>query len=406
MLPMFSLVWIMLPRVMTRSAGRPAAASRGGGTSGPASKGGGRTRGDQGRGQGNGRNQNGDAVNDTFPRLLKYTAGSFIGKALTWWNSQIRTLGQVVAVGMSWDNFKVSSSLVTLENRRIERYVYGLAPQIWGMVAATEPSTIQKAMQIAGTLTDEALRNGSIKKNPKKKGNRGEPNPSKIEAVKNWKAPRTSYEVRSFLGLAGYYGRFIENFSKIAKSLTILTQKSKTFDWGKEQERAFQTLKDKLCNAPILALPNRPEDFMVYCDASGIGIGCVLMQRGKVIAYASRQLKIHEKNYTTHDLELDAVSEKELNMQQCRWIELFSDYDYEIRYHLGKANVVADALSRKERVKPKRVQAMNMTLQSSIKGKIQAAQEEVSDESAGLQKWLNKMIEHRSDGAFYYLDLI
>ncbi|GJZ93184.1 hypothetical protein Tco_0665249 [Tanacetum coccineum] len=108
-------------------------------------------------------------------------------------------------------------------------------------------------------------------------------------------------------GLAGYYRRFIENFSKIAKSLTILTQKCKTFDWGEEQELAFQTLKDKLCNASILTFHDRPEDFVVYCDASGIRLGCVLMQRGKVIAYASRQLKIHEENYTTHDLELGAV---------------------------------------------------------------------------------------------------
>ncbi|GJS29263.1 putative reverse transcriptase domain-containing protein, partial [Tanacetum coccineum] len=131
--------------------------------------------------------------------------------------------------------------------------------------------------------------------------------PSKIEAVKNWKAPRTLTEVRSFLGLAGYYRRFIENFSKIAKSLTILTQKCKTFDWGEEQELTFQTLKDKLCNAPVLALPDGLEDFVVYCDASGIGLGCVLMQRGKVIAYASRQLKIHKKNYTTYDLEFGAV---------------------------------------------------------------------------------------------------
>ncbi|GJR49675.1 putative reverse transcriptase domain-containing protein [Tanacetum coccineum] len=131
--------------------------------------------------------------------------------------------------------------------------------------------------------------------------------PSKIEAVKNWKSPRTSTEVRSFLGLAGYYRRFIENFSKIAKSLTILTQMCKTFDWGEEHELTFQTLKDKMCNAPILALPNGPKDFMVYCDASRIGLGYVLMQRGKVIAYASRQMKIHEKNYTTHDLELGAV---------------------------------------------------------------------------------------------------
>ncbi|GJR66336.1 putative reverse transcriptase domain-containing protein [Tanacetum coccineum] len=107
--------------------------------------------------------------------------------------------------------------------------------------------------------------------------------------------------------LAGYYRRFIKNFSKIAKSLTILTQKCKTFDWGKEQELAFQTLKDKLCNAPILALPDGPKNLVVYCDASGLGLGCVLMQRGKVIAYASRQLKIHEKNYTTHDLELGRI---------------------------------------------------------------------------------------------------
>ncbi|GKB60246.1 hypothetical protein Tco_0916432, partial [Tanacetum coccineum] len=259
--------------------------------------------------------------------------------------------------------------------------------------------------------------------------------PSKIEAVKNWKAPRTPTEVRSFLGLAGYYRRFIENFSKIAKSLTILTQKSKTFDWDEEQELAFQTLKDKLCNAPVLALPDGLEDFVVYYDASEIGLGCVLMQRGKVIAYASRQLKIHEKNYTTHDLELGAVvfalkiwrhylygtksviytdhkslqhifSQKELNMRQRRWIELFSDYDCEIRYHPGKANVVADALSRKERVKPKRVRAMNMTLQSSIKDRILAAQKEAVDEFAGLQKGLDEMIEQRSDGTLYYLDRI
>ncbi|GKB21121.1 putative reverse transcriptase domain-containing protein [Tanacetum coccineum] len=234
--------------------------------------------------------------------------------------------------------------------------------------------------------------------------------PSKIEAVKNWKAPRTLIEVCSFLRLAGYYHRFIENFYKIAKSVTILTQKCKTFDWCEEQELAFHTLKDRLCNAAVLALLDGPKDFVVYCDASGIGLGCVLMQRGKVIAYASRQLKIHKKNYTTHDLELGAVvfalkiwrhylyrtksviytdhkslqhifSQKELNMQQRRWIELFSNYDCEIRYHPGRENVVDDALSRKEK-------------------------KEAVDESVGLQKGLDEMIEQRSDGTLYYLDRI
>nr|GEU91237.1 retrotransposon protein, putative, Ty3-gypsy subclass [Tanacetum cinerariifolium] len=163
---------------------------------------------------------------------------------------------------------------------------------------------------------------------------------SKIEAFKNWKAPRTPSKVRSFLGLAGYYCRLIKNFSKIAKSLTILTQKCKTFDLGEEQELAFQTLKDKLCNVSVLALLDGPKDFVVDYDASGIGLGCVLMQRGK------------------------------------------------------------------ERVKPKRVRAMNVTLQSSIKDRILSAQNEVVDESVGLHKGLDEIIEQRSDGTLYCLDRI
>ncbi|GJZ27052.1 putative reverse transcriptase domain-containing protein [Tanacetum coccineum] len=230
--------------------------------------------------------------------------------------------------------------------------------------------------------------------------------PSKIEEVKNWKAPTTPSEIRSFLGLAGYYTRFIAIFSKITKPLTSLTQKNQKYEWGEKEEEAFQTLKNNLCDAPILLLQDGIEDFVVYCDASNQGLGCVLMQRGKVIAYASRQLKIHEKNYTTHDLGLGAVmfalktwrhylygtksviymdhkslrhifDQKELNMRQRRWIELFSDYECEIRYHPGKANVVADALSRKERVKPRRVRAMAMTIQSGVKEMILAAQRDV-----------------------------
>ncbi|GJR50102.1 putative reverse transcriptase domain-containing protein [Tanacetum coccineum] len=173
--------------------------------------------------------------------------------------------------------------------------------------------------------------------------------------------------------------------------MTKLTQKKVKFEWGDKQEAAFQLLKQKLCSAPILALPEGSEDFIVYCDASIKGLGAVLMQREKVISYASRQLKIHEKNYTTHDLELGAVvfalkiwrhylygtkctvftdhkslqhilNQKELNMRQRRWLELLSDYDCDIRYHPGKANVVADALSRKEREPPLRVRALVMTI--------------------------------------------
>ncbi|GJX95015.1 putative reverse transcriptase domain-containing protein [Tanacetum coccineum] len=846
----------MPPRMTTRSAGLPAAASQGGGTGRRANRGDGRTGsrssdqgsgrndgkvakhlrnllptivaqvGDQGRGQRNGRIKTAMSSMTTSEAMLgmslrtttkgviekielvqdmsgcevnqkvKYTAGSFIGKALTWWNSQIHTLSREVAVGMSWEDFKTLTReefcpsnemqkletklwnhamvgavhaaytdrfhelarlvphLVTPEGKRIERYVYGLAPQIQGMVVATDPKTIQKAVQIVDTLTDESLRNRSIKKRHEKRGNRGEPSkdrnvrddnkrtrtgnayttttnpvrrentgtvpracfecgstdhiksaypmlnraqgprgnhpnqalannggqghgnqgnqargrafmlgaeearqdpnivtgtftlndhyattlfdsgtdysfisttfiplldiepsnlgfnnkieiasgqlvetdkvikgckleikghvfdinlipfgsgsfdvvvgmdwlsnhkaeiichekvvriplldgkvfsddlsglphvreikfrielvprampvekspyrlaPSELEelsvffikkkdgsfrmcidyrelnklTIKNrYPLPkiddlfdqlqrsqyfskidlrsgyhqlrvhdddisktafRTSYghfkfivmpfgltnalatreEHEVHLGLVlellkkeklyvkfskcefwlrevlfrghvingdgihvdpRYYCRFIENFSKISKPLIVLTRKSRTFDWGEEQENAFQTLKDKLCNAPVLALLDGPKDFV---------------------------LKIHENNYTTHDLELGAVvfalkiwrhylygtksviytdhkilqhifSQKELNMRQHRWIELFSDYDCEIHYHPGKANVVADALT---------------------------AQKEASDDSAGLQRGIDEMIELRSDGAYWW----
>ncbi|GJS86539.1 putative reverse transcriptase domain-containing protein [Tanacetum coccineum] len=492
--------------------------------------------------------------------------------------------------------------LVTSKNKRIERYIYGLAPPIRVMVAATEPTTIQSVILKAGMLTVEAIRNGALKKISKKRGNTGEPsrdgnarddnkrsrmgrafatttNPvrkeytinapkcincnyhhqletttacgacfecsgmdhykaacprlnrasrprgnlpnqamiveggqgcgnngdqvrartfmmgawearqdpnrvtevqflrhvingdglhvdsSKIEVVKNWKASRTLSEVRSFLGLAGYYHRFTlkdklynapvlalpggsEDFLSIRYVLVLICIGMATYkaacprlnrasrpggnlpnqamiveggqgcgnngdqkwtgfpstrprlfamrrhvingdglhvdsskieavkNW-KASRTPSETLKDKLYNAPVLALPDGSEDFLVYYDASGLGLGCVLMQRRKVIVYASRQLKIHEKNYTTHDLELGAV--KELNMRQRRWIELFSDHDCEIYYHPGKANVVADVLSQKERFKPNKIRGMNMTIQSSIKDKILAAQNEASE---------------------------
>ncbi|GKB35822.1 retrotransposon protein, putative, ty3-gypsy subclass [Tanacetum coccineum] len=236
--------------------------------------------------------------------------------------------------------------------------------------------------------------------------------PSKIEAVKNWKAPRTPTEVRSFLGLEGYYHRFIENFSKIAKSLTILTQKSKTFDWGKEHELTFKTLKDKLCNAPVLALTDGLEDFVVYCDTSGLGIGTGYSLKDKNEAKPDKNEHGIGKSAKNRSQSTAATLQKHHPHPHKTPKTTVAILSFPIGYHesIGVINLfglqVADALSRKERVKPKRVRAMNMTLQSSIKDRILAAQKEACDESAGLQKGLDEMIEHRSDGALYYLDRI
>ncbi|GJY08281.1 retrotransposon protein, putative, ty3-gypsy subclass [Tanacetum coccineum] len=196
------------------------------------------------------------------------------------------------------------------------------------------------------------------------------------------------------------------------------------------QESAFQLLKQKLCEAPILALPEGNDDFVVYCDASHQGLGAVLMQREKVIAYASRQLKPNEENYTTHDLELGAVvfalkiwrhylygtkctvftdhkslqhilHQKELNMRQRRWLELLADYDCEIRYHPGKANVVADALSRKERIKPLRIRSLIMTVHPKLPSQILEAQTEALKEEnikAENLRGMDKAFEVRPDG--------
>lgn len=198
----------------------------------------------------------------------------------------------------------------------------------------------------------------------------------KIEAAKTWPRPTTPTEVCTFPGLAGYYKRFVEKFASISVPLTRLTQKAAKFQWIDACERSFQLLKDKLTTAPVLTLPVGPDGYVIYCDASGIGIGCALMQHGKVIAYASRQLRKHEKNYPTHDLEIAVVvhalkiwrhylygvhvdiytdhkslqyifKQKELNLRQRRWLELLKDYDVDILYHPGKVNVVADALRHK-----------------------------------------------------------
>jgi hypothetical protein len=200
--------------------------------------------------------------------------------------------------------------------------------------------------------------------------------PEKVQEVMDWKPPTTVRQIRSFLGLAGYYRRFIPDFSRIAKPMTELLKKGVKYEWSQKCEDAFHTLRQHLTTAPMLAQPDNTKPFEVYCDASGTGLGCVLMQDNKVIAYASRALRPHEQNYPTHDLELAAVvhalkiwrhylmgahcniytnhkslkyifTQADLNMRQRRWLELIKDYDLEVHYHPGKANVVADALSRK-----------------------------------------------------------
>nr|GEV20781.1 putative reverse transcriptase domain-containing protein [Tanacetum cinerariifolium] len=190
----------------------------------------------------------------------------------------------------------------------------------------------------------------------------------------NWAAPTMPTEVRQILGLAGYYRKFIECFYLISKPLTKLTKKDKKYEWGKEEDEAFQLLKQKLCSAPIFALPEGMEDFLVYFDASLKGYGA-----------------------------------KELNTRQHRWIELLSDYDCEIRYHPEIANVVADALSRKERTKPLHVQALMMTIHNDLPKQILEAQKEATKKknvkAKNLGRLIKDLIMHESHKSKYSIHL-
>jgi hypothetical protein len=203
--------------------------------------------------------------------------------------------------------------------------------------------------------------------------------PNKVAAILDWKAPKDVRGTKSFIRMASYYRRFVEGFSKIARPMTDLLAKKVEFKWTPACQESFDMLKKKLTTAPVLILLDVHKPFSVYCDALYTRLGCVLMQEGKVVAYSSCQLKVHVKNYPTHDLELAVVvhalktwrhylygqkcdiytdhkslkyifTQSELNMRQRRWLELIKDYELQIHYHPGKVNMVADALSRKSQV--------------------------------------------------------
>ena len=200
--------------------------------------------------------------------------------------------------------------------------------------------------------------------------------PEKVEVGTSWETPKSVFEIRSFLGFAGYYRRFIEDFSRLEAPMTRLTQKGVKFEWDDLCEKAFQELKIRLTSAPILIVSEQGQRYTMYCDASRDGLGCVLMQPEMVVAYGSRQLKNHKQNYPTHDLELVSIvftlkiwrhylygeqfevfsyhkslkyifTQGDLNMRQHRWMEYLEDYDFTLHYYPSKANVVADVLSRK-----------------------------------------------------------
>jgi hypothetical protein len=203
--------------------------------------------------------------------------------------------------------------------------------------------------------------------------------PAKVKEIMEWRVPTTVTDIWSFMGLAGYYQRFIKGFSKIAKPRTSLLEKGREFKWDEKCQDSFDQLKKRPLSPLVLVMPDLQKGFDSYCDAYGQGLGCVLMREGHVIAYASRQLRKQELNHPTHDLELAAFvhalkiwrhyimgnkcqvcmdhkslkymfTQKDLNLRQRRWLELIKDYGLEIHYHPAKANLVTDALSRKEHV--------------------------------------------------------
>ncbi|KAL4295736.1 hypothetical protein GQ457_12G011360 [Hibiscus cannabinus] len=273
--------------------------------------------------------------------------------------------------------------------------------------------------------------------------------PKKVQTILDWRPPRNVSEVRSFLSLAGYYQRFVKGFSVIALPLTKLLRKDQAFEWSEDRQRSFDKLKQALTHAPVLIQPEPGKEFTPYSDASHSGLGCVLMQGDNVIAYASRKLKPHELNYPTHDLELAAIvfalkilrhylygekcnmftdhkslkyllTHKDLNLRQRRWMELLKDYDLVIDYHPGKANVVADALSRKPNSASLAINAhFRLTKEQKFLSKLQVQSDLVSRirELQRMDPELHKISDNldakhnsdfsvKTDGLLYFKDRI
>jgi hypothetical protein len=269
--------------------------------------------------------------------------------------------------------------------------------------------------------------------------------PSKVKEVLDWKTPTSISEVQSFLGLAGYYRRFIPNFSKVAKPITKLLKKGNKYIWNDACDESFKVLKKLLTTSPVLTHPGIAKPFDVYCDASSSGLGGVLMQESQVISYSSRQLRHHEEHYPTYDLELAAVvvalrtwrhyllgnvvhiytdhkrlkyifTQPDMNMRRRTWLELIKDYELVVHYHPGKANIVADMLSHKAhcnylltvcltedesgtRVLPD-LSLFNITITPTLRDEIKAAQK--NDEGMGhikrkMQEGEPKVICFRED---------
>ncbi|KAL4348382.1 hypothetical protein GQ457_17G011120 [Hibiscus cannabinus] len=232
----------------------------------------------------------------------------------------------------------------------------------------------------------------------------------KVQTIMDWRPPRNVSEVHSFLGLAGYYRRFVKGFSVISLPLKKLLRKDQPFEWSEDRQRSFDKLKQALTHAPVLIQPEPGKEFTVYSDDSHSGLGCVLMQGENVIAYASRQLKPHELNYPTHDLELAAI--KDLNLRQRRWMELLKDYDLVIDYHPGKANVVADALTSLAinahfRLTKERKLLSELQVQSDLVSRIRELQRmdpELQKISDNLDAKYNSDFSVKIDGLLYFKD--